>query len=119
MLVLDTDDRIVAVLLGMPDDPEWPDVVSQAVNAMARACRDARQHGWLPAAHRRGRYLALTTGVSFGGGQKVLFTSSRCYWYSWLIQRPGNLVNSRFYKRLIRRLLRNKAIRRLAGFQSS
>lgn len=119
MLVLDTEDRVIAVLLGMPDDPEWPKVVDDAVKAMAYARRKARQFGWSPAVHRRGIYFALTTGVSFGGGQKVLLIFFSPLLYSCFIQRPGNLVNSRFYRRLIRRLLRNKAIRRLAGFQSS
>ncbi|KAJ7471582.1 hypothetical protein B0H11DRAFT_1729863, partial [Mycena galericulata] len=101
--IVDVDGRIIAVLLGTPDDPDWPNVIKEAAKAMARARRRARQHGWCPSAHRRGRYLALTAGVSFGGGQR----------------RPGNLVNSRFRRRLLRRLLRNKAIQRIAGFQSS
>ncbi|KAJ7486287.1 hypothetical protein B0H11DRAFT_1714182, partial [Mycena galericulata] len=101
--ILDADGRIIAVLLGMPEDPDWPNVVNEAMKAMARARRSARRHGWRPSAHRRGLYLALTTGVSFGGGQR----------------RPGNLFNCRLRRRLIRRLLRNKAIQRLAGFQSS
>ncbi|KAJ7812875.1 hypothetical protein B0H14DRAFT_2855779, partial [Mycena olivaceomarginata] len=33
--------------------------------------------------------------------------------------KPGNLCNTRFVRRLIRRLLRNPSIRRIAGFQSS
>ncbi|KAJ7447606.1 hypothetical protein B0H11DRAFT_1744925 [Mycena galericulata] len=102
-LILDSEGRIIAILLGAPEDPEWPNVVNEALKAMARARRRARQHGWSPSPHRRGLYLPLTAGASFGGGQK----------------RPGNLVNPRWRRRLIRSLLRNKAIRRLAGFQSS
>ncbi|KAJ7510737.1 hypothetical protein B0H11DRAFT_1701179 [Mycena galericulata] len=93
-LIVDAEGRIIAVLLGAPEDPDWDNVVNEALKAM---------HGWYPSPHRRGLYLPLTTGVSFGGGQK----------------RPGNLVNCRLYRRLIRSLLRNKAIQRLAGFQSS
>ncbi|KAJ6498609.1 hypothetical protein DFH09DRAFT_925241, partial [Mycena vulgaris] len=53
--------------------------------------------------HRRGRYYTLTGGVSHGGGQK----------------RPGNLVVPRRQRRLFLKLLRNKYIRRICGFQSS
>lgn len=120
-LILDADGRIIAILLGTPEDPDWPSVVAEALKDMARARRYARQYGWNPSVHRRGRYLSLTTGVSFGGGQRVrpLSLIKFCVPHPHLTQRPGNLVNSRFFRRLIRRLLRNKAIRRLAGFQSS
>ncbi|KAJ7149778.1 hypothetical protein C8R43DRAFT_887781, partial [Mycena crocata] len=103
--IVDADGRIVAVLLGTPEDPEWSDVVEDAIRAFARARRKARTYGaWAPGGlHRRGRYFTLTTGASFGGGQR----------------RPGNLRNTRFLRRLIRRLLRKKSVRRLAGFQSS
>ncbi|KAJ7506702.1 hypothetical protein B0H11DRAFT_1707105, partial [Mycena galericulata] len=101
--IVDAEGRIIAILLGAPEDRDWDNVVNEAAKAMARARRRARQHGWYPSPHRRGLYLPLSTGVSFGGGQK----------------RPGNLVNRCLYRRLIRSLLRNKAIQRLAGFQSS
>ncbi|KAJ7439022.1 hypothetical protein B0H11DRAFT_2254143 [Mycena galericulata] len=104
-LIVDAEGRIIAVLLGTPDDEDWPDVVKEAQNAFARARRSARRHGVWPhgPSHRRGRYLPLTSGASFGGGQKRL----------------GNLRNSRYIRRLLRRLLRNSAIRRFAGFQSA
>ncbi|KAF7346870.1 hypothetical protein MVEN_01438900 [Mycena venus] len=104
-LVVDDQGRIIAVLLGTPEDPDWADVIKEAVKAMRRARRLARQHGaWRPGTvHRRGPQFLLTSGVSLGGGQK----------------RPGNLRNTRFFRRLIRRLLKNKSIRRIAGFQSS
>ncbi|KAJ7622443.1 hypothetical protein FB45DRAFT_753516, partial [Roridomyces roridus] len=102
--IVDAEGRIIAILLGTPDDPNWPNIIKEAVKAMARARRKAREQGaWSPHRHRRRRYMPLTTGVSFGGGQK----------------RPGNLANSRFYRCLIRSLLRNKAIQRIAGFQSA
>ncbi|KAJ7694604.1 hypothetical protein B0H17DRAFT_931568, partial [Mycena rosella] len=102
--ILDVEGRVIAVLLGTPEDPEWQNVVKEAVKALVRARRKARRYGfWSPGpAHRRGKYLALTTGVSFGGGQR----------------RPGNLRHSKFIRRLIRHLLRNPHIRRIAGFQS-
>ncbi|KAJ7666307.1 hypothetical protein B0H17DRAFT_898850, partial [Mycena rosella] len=102
--IVDEQGRIVAVLLGRPEDPDWDYVVRQAFKAMRHARCRARAAGmWTAFSHRRGNYLALTTGVSFGGGQL----------------RPGNLRNTRFFRRLIKRLLTNKYIRRLAGFQSS
>ncbi|KAJ7440333.1 hypothetical protein B0H11DRAFT_1750907 [Mycena galericulata] len=104
-LIVDAEGRIIAILLGTPDDRDWPDVVREAAKAFARARRSARRHGsWRPGtAHRRGRYFPITTGFSFGGGQK----------------KPGNLRNPRYIRRLIRRLLRNPAVCRLAGFQSA
>ncbi|KAF7338969.1 hypothetical protein MVEN_01973100 [Mycena venus] len=104
-LITDNQGRIVAILLGAPEDPDWVKVIERAAKAMQRARRLAHQRGaWCPGvAHRRGCYLLLTSGVSFGGGQK----------------RPGNLRNTKFFRRLIRRLLNSKDIRRIAGFQSS
>ncbi|KAJ7046199.1 hypothetical protein C8F04DRAFT_1248454 [Mycena alexandri] len=104
-LILDADGRIVAILLGTPDDPEWPEVIRQATKAMARARRIARNRGaWrVGQLHRRGRHLSLFEGASFGGGQR----------------RPGNLRNTRLFNYLVKELLRNKSIRRIAGFQSS
>lgn len=73
-LILDDQGRIIAILLGTPEDPEWPEVIKDAVKDLARARRQARRYGsWNPgsAFHRRGWYLPLTCGVSFGGGQIV------------------------------------------------
>ncbi|KAJ7467365.1 hypothetical protein B0H11DRAFT_1732801 [Mycena galericulata] len=99
-LIVDAEGRIIAVLLGTPDDDDWPDVIKEAQKAFARARRSARRYGvWAPGhSHRRGHYFPLTTGVSFGGGQRVCPLSQA---------------------RLIRRLLRNSAVRRFAGFQST
>ncbi|KAJ7150172.1 hypothetical protein C8R43DRAFT_887525, partial [Mycena crocata] len=102
-LILDSEGRIIAILLGTPDDPDWDDVVDDAFHELKRARRYAERHGlWSPSSHRRGNYFPITAGASFGGGQR----------------RPGNLRNSRRIRRLLRRLLRNKSIRRIMGFQS-
>ncbi|KAJ6600899.1 hypothetical protein B0H10DRAFT_2082626 [Mycena sp. CBHHK59/15] len=98
-LILDARGRIVAILIGRPEDPDWDE-------EMHRARRKGMRHRVFKSArplHRRGRFSVLAAGVSFGGGQK----------------RPGNLVNNRFARRLIQRLLKNQSIRRFAGFQSS
>ncbi|KAJ6527047.1 hypothetical protein B0H19DRAFT_970015 [Mycena capillaripes] len=105
-LILDIYGRIIAILLGRPEDPEWDEVVRKAAHAMNRARRAGFASGAFRAAdaeHRHGRFPVLATGVSFGGGQ----------------QRPGNLVNGRKRQKIINNLLKNKSIRRLARFQSS
>ncbi|KAJ6457576.1 hypothetical protein DFH09DRAFT_1254380 [Mycena vulgaris] len=105
-LILDIHGRIIAILLGRPEDPDWANVVRDAVKAMNQARRAGRKSGAFrrkDTSHRRGDYAVLSTGVSFGGGQK----------------RPGNLVNSPKRQKIINYLLRNKSLRRLAGFQSS
>ncbi|KAJ6484285.1 hypothetical protein DFH09DRAFT_949375 [Mycena vulgaris] len=105
-LILDAHGRIIAILLGRPEDPEWDDVVRDAVKVFARARRAgfrSRAFRAQDTKHRRGRYALLSTSVSFGGCQK----------------RPGNLVNSRKRQKIINHLLRNKSVRRWAGFQSS
>ncbi|KAJ7093334.1 hypothetical protein B0H15DRAFT_761452, partial [Mycena belliarum] len=103
--ILDVHGRVIAVLLGRPEDPEWDAVVKDACNAMDRARRAGVACGVFRGrqAHRRGLFPVLAAGVSFGGGQ----------------MRPGNLVHSRQKQKLINNLLQNKSIRRLAGFQSS
>ncbi|KAJ7112825.1 hypothetical protein C8R43DRAFT_903493, partial [Mycena crocata] len=102
--IVDAAGRIIAVLLGTPDDPDWADVIKEAARELRRARRYATHHGlWSRAPHRRGRYFSVTAGVSFGGGQ----------------HRPGNLRNNRRIRRLLRRLLRSKAIRRIMAFQSA
>ncbi|KAJ7602797.1 hypothetical protein DFH06DRAFT_1351030 [Mycena polygramma] len=90
-LIVDAHGRIIAILLGRPEDPDWDDVVRDAAKAMERARRAGYASGAFRSKdteHRRGRYAVLSAGVSFGGGQE-------------------------------RSLLQNKSIRRLAGFQSA
>ncbi|KAJ7030783.1 hypothetical protein C8F04DRAFT_1263474 [Mycena alexandri] len=103
-LILDAEGRIIAILLGTPEDEEWAAVIEDAVIAMARARHEALRRGkWrVGTIHRRGTYLPVRAGVSFGGSQK----------------KPGNLCHTPFIQRLIQRLLRNKSIRRITGFQS-
>ncbi|KAJ7893533.1 hypothetical protein B0H13DRAFT_1625218, partial [Mycena leptocephala] len=103
--IIDSQGRIIVILLGTPEDPDWTSVMKDAIAWMRYVRRLARRHGvWRKGTvHRRGRYFVITAGVSFGGGQMI----------------PGNLSNSRFIRRLIRMLLRRKSIRRIIGFQSS
>ncbi|KAJ6619068.1 hypothetical protein B0H10DRAFT_1196856 [Mycena sp. CBHHK59/15] len=105
-LIVDGRGRIVAILIGRPEDADWDEVVKDALKEMHRARRRGMRWGVFKSAHRthrRGTFFPLTDGVSFGGGQK----------------RPGNLAHSRLRRCIIRRLLANLSIRRWAGFQSS
>ncbi|KAF7377004.1 hypothetical protein MSAN_00118300 [Mycena sanguinolenta] len=106
LLILDREGRIIVVFVGAPEDSDWPFVVSEA----AKAFREAREEGLRTGAfalgedlHRRGRFWTLKGGVSHGGGQK----------------RPGNIVNPPGQLRLFNRLIINKYVRRIGGFQSS
>ncbi|KAJ7642868.1 hypothetical protein B0H17DRAFT_960020, partial [Mycena rosella] len=107
LLILDREGRIICSFIGTPEDPEWADIVAEAVAAMNKA-REAglRENSFDRASrrHRRGTFFTLAGGVSHGGGQKV---------------HPGMLVHSRSQRRLLMDLLNNKAIRRICGFQSS
>ncbi|KAJ7018427.1 hypothetical protein C8F04DRAFT_1277728 [Mycena alexandri] len=94
-LILDAEGRIIAILLGTPEDEEWAAVIEDAVIAMARA----GANGGL---------------VPFTGAAPTFL----CGRVSHSAAKPGNLCHTPFIQRLIRRLLRNKSIRRIAGFQS-
>ncbi|KAJ6477130.1 hypothetical protein C8R47DRAFT_974832 [Mycena vitilis] len=106
LLILDRDGRIIAVFVGAPEDPEWPEVVSKAMAALDEARRDGIRTGAFDDGdefHRRGLFLKVGGGVSYGGGQR----------------RPGNLVNPPLVAQLFNRLRENPYVRRLCGFQSS
>ncbi|KAJ7856944.1 hypothetical protein B0H14DRAFT_2507528 [Mycena olivaceomarginata] len=104
-LIVDSEGRIIAILLGQPNDPDWENVVKEAAKALRHARCSARRAGvWFPgSSHRRGTYYSITAGASFGGGQR----------------RPGNLRNSRKTRKILLKLLCNPYIRRVVGFQSS
>ena len=62
------------MLVGQPEDPQWKDAVGAATEAMQEVERlgagvdlfsDKCLH------HRRGEFLAVPAGVSFGGRQTV------------------------------------------------
>ncbi|KAJ6530879.1 hypothetical protein DFH09DRAFT_1093493 [Mycena vulgaris] len=99
-LIVDTKGRIIAILLGRPEDPDWDSVVRDAIKALAaRTPGELRDmgSGRATAAHRRGRYfIATARRVSLAGGQKSLY---------------ANASSAASF--------RNKSLRRLAGFQSS
>lgn len=121
---MDKEDRIIAALVGQPNDPEWCTTVNAAAKVMQEVERlgaDMDLFAEKNLHHRRGEFLAIPAGVSFGGGQTVL-TQLRLFSY-WLtnftLQEPGNLVHTKAMRRLIQRLLQSHSIKRIAGFQSS
>ncbi|KAJ2934712.1 hypothetical protein H1R20_g2363, partial [Candolleomyces eurysporus] len=105
-VILDAEDRIFSGVFAPPEG-DWHQVKAEG----AECLRAARRHGlgsgtYSPKelVHRRGEFLAIPTGVSLEGGQK----------------RPGNLFYNLRGRRIIAQsILRNRAIRRIAGFQSS
>ncbi|KAJ6449872.1 hypothetical protein C8R45DRAFT_849421 [Mycena sanguinolenta] len=106
LVILDREERIIVVFVGAPEDSDWPFVVSQAAEAFREAREEGLHTGAFAASeesHRHGRFWTLKGGISHGGGQK----------------RPGNIVNSPGQLRLFNRLIANKYVRCIGGFQSS
>jgi len=71
---LDKKERIIAVLVGRPDDPQWGAEIDAAAGVMREVERcgaDMELFKEKSLHHRRGEFLAIPAGVSFGGGQKV------------------------------------------------
>jgi len=60
--------------VGQPDDPKWIDVVGDAAEVMQEVQRlgiDMELFADKNLHHRRGEFVAIPVGVSFGGGQTV------------------------------------------------
>ena len=75
LLILDKEGRIVAILVGQPDDPEWLYVINDAAEVMQEVQRLGAESDLFSEkslAHRQGEFLAIPVGVSFGGGQVVI-----------------------------------------------
>lgn len=74
-VLLDTDGRAMAALVGRPrGDPTWGPSAARASAALTNTRTEGLARGAFRAAdldHRRGIFLAVASGVSFGGGQKV------------------------------------------------
>lgn len=79
-VILDAEDRIVTVLAGRPKDPDWDVVVLDALKAMDEVQQfgESKDNFKPPdVSHRRGDFVALAAGVSYGGGQRVSQCISR------------------------------------------
>ena len=60
--------------MGQPDDPQWRDTINAAAEVMQEVERLGASMDLFPEKslhHRWGEFLAIPTGVSFGGGQMV------------------------------------------------
>jgi hypothetical protein len=102
MPIIDREGRIIAILAGHPADDSWDQLSKEG----AEALEEARRHCKTPSkagCHRRGRYVALSCGVSHGGGQTE----------------PGNLQNNHLNGKVLAGLNQNLLFRRLSGFATS
>ncbi|KAJ7871110.1 hypothetical protein B0H13DRAFT_1895895 [Mycena leptocephala] len=105
-LIVDSEGRIVAVLLGRPDGNDWDEVVREFERVMEGVRRRGERCGIFNVQnrkHRRGTYHLMGSGVTKGPGQ----------------QKPGNLKHTKKYRQLLQLLILNHYIRRMIGFQSS
>ncbi|KAJ7119330.1 hypothetical protein C8R43DRAFT_901029 [Mycena crocata] len=97
--LLDAKHRVFALLAGRPRPDQYGHdsyaaVIDAATKLFAAQGANATGDG------RRGPFVAVSTGNSFGGGQK----------------RPGNLLNSRINAVICATMLGHWAIKRMAGF---
>ncbi|KAJ7241519.1 hypothetical protein B0H12DRAFT_1024123, partial [Mycena haematopus] len=104
--ILDADGRIVAVLLGRPEGDDWDEGVEEMVRVFEAVRKRGIARGVFKAQHRRhrrGNFHVLKGGFTKGPGSK----------------RPGNLAHPKPYRELLALVTMNRAICRIAGFQSS
>ncbi|KAF8874681.1 hypothetical protein BD779DRAFT_1651589 [Infundibulicybe gibba] len=97
----DGDGRVVGVLAGQPTHGGYLESTERVGNML----KEARIKVGLSdggKGHRRGRYCALSAGVSFGGGQ----------------QKAGNLVNTRKKAEILKSVMSSNDMRRVVGFGS-
>lgn len=70
--------------------------------------------------HRRGAYPTKSTGISYGGGSKVMALGTFHFPDPHTPQAPGDLnLGSRKNRRILERLEKCRGMSRLAGFISS
>ncbi|KAG6819939.1 hypothetical protein H0H93_007263 [Arthromyces matolae] len=104
--ILDKLDRGIAFLAGRPQTPDWDRVVSGMAATMTNARLEAEGSGCVDPKDlrsRRGEFMAVPAGVSFGGGS----------------QKPGNLNHSAWQRKVLNSVMKDKDVQRVAGFQSS
>lgn len=75
-LITDLSGRILVALVGRPtcsDPQEWDGVANGAKHALISFRDEGLRQGLFEqdASDRRGNFLAIATGISFGGGQRV------------------------------------------------
>ncbi|KAK0495261.1 hypothetical protein EDD18DRAFT_1310019 [Armillaria luteobubalina] len=97
--IADDEGHVIAVLAGQPEDPNW-ESIHTLVSALLDQSRGECTFSWKQQKHRCSRYLALSVGISFGGGQ-------RC-----------NLHHEGTTAQVLATLINHIAFIRLAGFAS-
>ncbi|KAI9068209.1 hypothetical protein FKP32DRAFT_1562192, partial [Trametes sanguinea] len=97
--ILDKDGRVFAVLAGSPRDSNWGRV-NEEIQEIFETAREAYGLTGKQVNHRRGDFPAVTSGISFGGGQQVV----------------ANLVHSKHNQSVVDALLQQTAVRRVANF---
>jgi len=123
--ITDAQKRIIAVLVGHPNDPGWKIVAKDAAALMEEVRMlglesDAFDEKYIT--HRRGDFVAIPVGISYGGGGTVSLSFHFIKYAHQLLahfKKPGNLVHTKARRRLIQKLLDSPSIQRIAGFQSS
>ncbi|KAG6809041.1 hypothetical protein H0H92_001827 [Tricholoma furcatifolium] len=104
--ITDSTNRIVAVLIGRPTNPNWDQVVTDTASALNNFCEKAKEAGFLADEdyrnNRRGNFHVLASGVSMGGGRLE----------------PGVFVHPPGLQRLLDDLLAHDGLQRIAHFQS-
>ncbi|KAI0634444.1 hypothetical protein C8Q77DRAFT_1217593 [Trametes polyzona] len=100
MPLVDAHDRVFMVLVGSPADEKGWSQVNMDVQAAFEEAREQYQFTAKQVDHRRGAFPAFAAGISYGGGQK----------------HPQNLVHTARNMAVIKCLLDNQALRRVAGF---
>lgn len=71
-LLADDADYGIVILAGQPKG--WGEVIKGATKALAEVREESNREGVFAASdsdHRRGNFLAIASGVSFGGGAIV------------------------------------------------
>lgn len=76
--ILDCKDRTFAVLVGSPKSEDWPEVMEDICTKLNGAREElvGSAEASKPPVNRRGCFTPLASGISYGGGQKVIFAST-------------------------------------------
>ncbi|KAJ7093862.1 hypothetical protein B0H15DRAFT_776299 [Mycena belliarum] len=99
--IVDAHGRIVAALAGQPRGPDYAAAAARAFSALETERKAANFKAEM-AQHRRGGYVALNVGLSYGQGQ-----------------RAPSLLRNGAYGALLSRLVGNADVIRLATFASA
>ncbi|KAG5640461.1 hypothetical protein DXG03_008580, partial [Asterophora parasitica] len=105
-VVTGRDGRGIVFMVGKSNDDSWSGVIAAADELIMNARIHGEREGLFKpeqVEHRRGKFVALAAGVSYGGGQT----------------KPGNLKHPDKVRDLLDSILGDSNIKRIAGFQSS